>query len=428
MEKLSPLRKFAQDALKKHFGKQASLASALGIQEPVLSDYLNSKRSVAEDFAVKLCEKLGTPLDETILACEAARCEYHAEEALANGDADTARRYETARDSLIRTLDGARRDAVNPLGNVTPRPFTSLQDFPNLKEGPWCVITGDRREYPPASRADLAALSVSSSDLMFLLALKLPPTTLVRSDKIFRILPESQIKELMACNILAIGSPAVSFATREILRRTGATHLFNISHDEYQKERHLSDSIAEADRLDPEMLAKFANQPDVAEAVSQFLPDFRKAGFVDPIDFRGIRGRSQDLRHDYGVVALAPNPWSEAHLVVIAAGVHGPGTAGALQMLIEPEKLINHPWGGVVLVNTPALAPWERLFERHLHPRFETHSYDPKKYISDLRFMIDEIKTDRFSEVKIGEITLKKTLAFAAQLARYPSARELTAG
>jgi hypothetical protein len=323
-----------------------------------------------------------------------------------------------ARDSLLETWETLRRFAPRSRGHATGNTFTSLQDFPYLAEGPWCVITGDRRESPPASRADLAALSVSSSDLMFLLGLKLPPTTLLRSDKIFRILSENDIKEMLACNILAIGSPAVSFATREILRRAGATHLFNISQNEYEKERTLSDSIDEVARLDPEWLAAFANQPDVAEKVSQFLPDFRKAGFVDPIDFRGIRGRAQGRGHDYGIVALAPNPWSEEHIVVIAAGVHGPGTAGALKMLATPEEFAQRPWGGVIRVSTPPLAPWQHLFERHLHPRFETREYDPAKYLRDLQSMIDGIRTPPFNDAKINDQTLKKVLAFAKRLAQ----------
>jgi plasmid maintenance system antidote protein VapI len=419
-----PIRKLLQEPGAKRFLKQQALAIELSIPEPILSDYLNSKRSPSEDFAIRLSEALGTPRDQTILVCEAARCEHQAKEARAKDELDSSRRYEVARDSLLETLETVRRFAppsrVDSMGNVV----TSLRHFPYLRDGPWCVIAGDRRESPPASRADLAALSMSSSDLMFLLGLKLPPSTLVRSDKIFRILSESEIGELLSCNILAIGSPAVSFATREILRRTGATHFFNISQDEYEKERALSDSIDEVARLDPEKLTAFANQADVAEKVSQFLPDFRKAGFVDPIDFRGIRGRAQGRGRDYGIVALAPNPWSEDHVVVVAAGVHGPGTAGALQMLAMPQEFAQRPWGGVIVVNTPPLAKWQHLFERHLHPRFETREYDPAKYISDLQTMIDGIRTpaakDRsaLKDVNISTETLRKTLAFAEQLAQ----------
>lgn len=129
-------------------------------------------------------------------------------------------------------------------------------------------------------------------------------------------------------------------------------------------------------------------------------------------------GRAQGRGNDYGIVALAPNPWSEEHIVVIAAGVHGPGSAGALKMLASPEQFAQRPWGGVVQVTTPPLAPWQHLFERHLHPRFETHEYDPAKYLQDLQIMIDRIKTPMFREVKTSEETLKRTLAFAERLAK----------
>jgi transcriptional regulator with XRE-family HTH domain len=401
----TPLGDLVRPALKKRGQTQESCASDLGINPSELSDFLNSKRPAAEDLLIRLAEKVGLNPVQVLLAGAAARCARAAEPS-------------STEQEQLRKLVSALVKLVSEAGGVhceekPPEPaFVSLERFPNLVPGKWSVVTGDRRETSPKGFGDILALSASSSDLMYLPALGLPADTLVYSDKILRVAKEENQRRLLACNLLVIGSPAVSIATRDILRLQGATFLFNISEQHYEGEREICRKVPEDQQLNAEFLKTFIRGTEIKEEIDDLLATFRKPGFVDPVDYKDIRGRAIPRDRDYGMIALAQNPWSPDHIVCICAGVHGPGTAGAMKMLTEREKFTGFPWGGVLTVSVPDQAPWEERF-RYLNPTWETHHYTPDSYKEHLTTMIDRVASKKYAQMEVGTDVLSKVLEYA---------------
>jgi hypothetical protein len=190
-------------------------------------------------------------------------------------------------------------------------------------------------------------------------------------------------------------------ASRFLLGNTLPTFTFNIERGIYNVPEVMEARVPESDRYDPDGLLRFysKNQSDIHRAVK----DFRKGGFIDPVDYRGPRGDHFPKNVDYGIVALAENPWAPAgagHVACVCAGVSGPGTAGAVEMLairdsIREESLrreiqgfVAHPWGGVLKVSVPQAVSWERRFWC-LHPKWDTIDYDPARYLADLSRLVD---------------------------------------
>ena len=229
---------------------------------------------------------------------------------------------------------------------------------------------------------------------------------------------EEKLKSKLRTNLLIVGSPAVSLASREVLRRTGGTFLFNFGEGSYTHEKNVFDSkdLPEGQWLDESVLNQFFEREETKNDIDELFAELRKTGFVDPVDFKSIRGRAIPRDKDYGVIALAPNPWSPDHLACLCAGVHGGGTAGALQMLSSPKEFASRPWGGVFVVNLPDQAPWEDRFG-YLSPRWETHEYDPPRYQRELAEMIEGIAKERFQAVQVSPKCLKQVGEFTKRLA-----------
>jgi hypothetical protein len=418
---------------------QEWLAKQLGITGPALSGFLNDRKAFDPDLPVHISELLGLALPQLLLAAGASLCHVRSREGLQKlkdraktGAKDpSTREYEDG----IRRFGQAEKtyrsllENLSPAASATPqrptRTYLSLEDFPALHDGNWCILIGDRRERPPQGLGDLLVLSMGAPDVMFLPSLRLAPNTIVRSDKTILVASEENLPRLLNANLLVIGSPAVSLVTRQILRRCGATFLFNIGSHTFQEEQSLRDRAAMHDYK--EGLTDFLKDKEVQEKTDDILATYRKNGFVDPIDFKEpdpIRGRAIDDEEDYGVIALSENPWSERHVTCICAGVHGAGTAGALQMLADPSNFSKHPWGGVFKVSTSNQVPWERRFGR-LNPRWETHDYEPEKYIKSIRKLASRIEayTGRGSHdaaakaVDVSKETLDRVTSFACRLA-----------
>lgn len=375
----TPLRTLIRAALDNVNKTQAELANDLGISAPELSDYVRSKRVAPDELLVRIAELLDLPPAKVLLTGSAARCEKESQHP---GDPEKKRLRQAS--DLYLELAETIGPITQPVARTRTEDFVTLQDFPDIGDRSWCVITGDRREDPPQGQGDIFALSASSSDLMFLFALGLPRDTVIRSDKIFKVADEESLKKILHSNLLVVGSPAVSFATREILRRCGATFWFNISRFDYEHEATIYKGIPADCQVNGDFLAKFVAQENTRGDIDDVLATFRKPGFVDPIDFKDIRGRSIPRNEDYAVIALAPNPWSAEHFVCVCAGVHGPGTAGAMRLLSLPDEFAERPWGGILTVTVSDQAHWEDRF-RYLNPKWETHKYSPSKYIEGLK-------------------------------------------
>jgi transcriptional regulator with XRE-family HTH domain len=428
-------------ALEKWDQPQGRLAKLCGVDPGELSRFLKGERRLKPFAAANLAQALGLNVAESILRCEIDRATE--EHAAADEDAGNAagkaaekaaerrRGWQAAldvfQDALNHTLKSQAQPKKPPVAPV--RDYISLEDFPNLVPGPWTVILGDRRERPVQGLGDVIGLSASSSDFMFIPQLGLPPeTTVVQSDKSVLVATDRSLRELMKTNLLIIGSPAVSLAARKVLREVGATFLFNIGDDAYTREQNLYEKVAPPpDRVVQE---KSLSRRDIRGERDELLATFRQNGFVDPVDCRSIRGRAIPQHKDYGMVALARNPWSEQHIACICAGVHGGGTAAAVQLLASPQRSFKErPWGGVFWVNMPELVPWEKRFD-NLIPKWETHAYKPKKYLNSIAELIQRVDapgkggrpSGELKQLDLGKETLERTRDLATWLAQGPRA------
>lgn len=376
---------------------QKELAASLHLDQPALSRAINAQSAPSPDLLVRISDKLKTPLDATLLAGLAAHFEYKASTAKDAGDAANWRR---GGDALLDVLE-----RLPPMAAASSEfAHLSLADFPF--DRPWSVIAGDRREQPPRDFADLIALSASTCDLMYLPGLGLPTTTTVRSDKALKL--ARNLEQHMSGNLLVVGSPAVSLATREIFRRVGATFLFNIGESAYAAERAIYDKVADKDQFNPAELSHI--QRTESAEIERILGEFREPGFVDPVRFKGIRSD-----RTFGIVALAPNPWSPEHLVCICAGVRGAATAGAVRLLSDRSSFVDHPWGGVLDVTEASSAVWEIRFD-HLNPRWLTPAYTSAGYLKDLDTLIDSVRASESHDVKVSGDLLDQVRAFGARL------------
>ena len=400
----------------KTMGKtQKWLAEEIGMTDPMLSNTLSGSRMSTDEEIVRIAETLGLPLDSMLLEATLARCKLR--EAGSQNDAEK-RRWAYAADSYRRMSQGLQPIETTRAPRERATSCVTLENFPKLLDGTWCVLIGDRRERPPKGLGDLVALSVGSTDFMFLPRLRLPTDTQILSDKIVMVASEESLKELLGrTNLLLLGSPAVSLASRAILQRGGATMMFNIGDPQYEREERLYERLSGPDRVDEAALTAFLENTLVQEEMNDILWRYRKPGFVDPIDFRDVRGAAIPRDKDYGMIALAPNPWSTEHLVCICAGVHGAGTAGALQLVASPERLKSHPWGGIFRVTMSDQVAWERRFA-YLNPHWETHEYDPDQYIKDMRELPQKAKAVEKTDtpVAVSDEKIQNMIRFAGQL------------
>ncbi len=118
------------------------------------------------------------------------------------------------------------------------------------------------------------------------------------------------------------------------------------------------------------------------------LQEFARAGFVDTVDFIGLRGFTRRPSNDYGVVILCSNHWSPDHVAILAAGIGGPGTAAALELLARPGAFAERPLGGVFEVAISQEAAWEDRFDL-LDIEWNSHPYGLDQYRNDGRRLVE---------------------------------------
>jgi hypothetical protein len=327
-------------------------------------------------------------------------------------------------------------DALGLLRSVVPEPKPvgpafSLADFPE-RFLPLQIVVGDRREIVSKrlTKADLFSLSMASSDLMFLPDVLGHPSFVreparMWSDKITVLMPKSDLEiRLGSSNLLIVGSPAVNLGCRIVDPRS----LFRFDIDRewrdwdrlYRRTRNLDDdricwlffricqavqeSAGQADAETIKAVVKptrderheFDAAMETAESLlgkpgNMMEPKtityaFRKLGFQDPAD-RAVQGVYTADSNDFGVVSLAPNPWASpqsGYVAIIAAGIHGPGTAVALKQLSTPHEFAERPYGGVIEVDLGGrAAAWpDRMREARAH--WQTRAYTPEQLLGNL--------------------------------------------
>jgi transcriptional regulator with XRE-family HTH domain len=307
----------------------------------------------------------------------------------------------------------------------------SLANFPF--PGPFTVVIGDRRESQPSTRGDLFAYSSSALDVQWLLELGLGPSVSIVSDKLFAVMSEDYLKRRFGeTHLLVIGSPAVNLASRLINR--GALFRFVIPQyvkDFEAKLRELDPRLANKTYLrvfwhvvnneghaDREALLRASlvtdspspepstkerltiadvDEVEVAvqelmrgQAVKWWMNAFRGQGIIDPADLV-VRATFTRPDNDFALVSMAPQPFASEtggetrFVAIMAAGIHGPGTMRALQLLAEPQMFARHPFGCVLELKgiDPERHDWaSRIAMADLE--FETHPYSPSSLIENL--------------------------------------------
>ncbi|MGH9277297.1 MAG: hypothetical protein ACRD12_04225 [Acidimicrobiales bacterium] len=272
------------------------------------------------------------------------------------------------------------------------RPHSGTNSRPTLADGieafqPLAVIIGDRREWPAKTRGDLFVSSASPSvDLAFLGSLlnRLDHPAQLYADKIVVASDPEYLLGSLNCNLLVVGSPSVNLAAR-LINGTAPFH-FNIpkewqAWDESVRQnralgdpqlrelvwwlvRSVRDGATDVDesallassttQLDPERVRTALEltrsllrvRGPGLRSLREITQAFNTSGILDSVIGRVHANPNEN--EDYGLVSLARHPFSEDHVAILVAGIHGYGTAHALRLLAEqPGFFRSQPLGAV---------------------------------------------------------------------------------
>jgi hypothetical protein len=269
--------------------------------------------------------------------------------------------------------------AAHPGRPVRGRGPLTLEAFPSGFDVQ-TLLTGDRREDPPQTIADVLALPASTAgDLFYLPELRFSPRPW--TDKLVKLVGPERLRRTLNHDILVVGSPATNLSARVINR--AAPFRFNVAPDALAQERRIEDELGDG-RCKPGQLADYFD-PDTAlgkehrEALQHMQLGFAWRDFLDPIG----PSHRKDQHFRYGVVTLCRHPWSEQHVAVFLAGDRGDATAAALKLLTSKDAFRAHPLGGVFRVLPPQDGPWEERY-LSLDPKWHTRPYDLNDYLAAL--------------------------------------------
>ncbi len=351
-------------------------------------------------------------------------------------------------------------------GRYSPGKGRTLKQFPEAFY-PLTIVCGDRREDPPHTEGDLLAYSAAMTDLMFLPGLGLAGEQAVTivSDKLFVMQNEATLARMFGqTNLLLIGSPAANFATRLInnkalfrfdLRaksRAWAGQIAAVAGtlDEPRKleaflrliqqpnqviravfeERGVSEEELEGSLIPAVVKRLFdLDEDEVRELVTlkdeifgkekpaDWMNSFRKPGFVDPASQR-FYGSTTGPNIDFGVVSLARNPFaaSDDYVCIIAAGIHGPGTAHAVKALTRHDLFDERPLGGVIEVSLTKWTDWRTRFER-VGWKWQTRPYTSDSLKANFESALNQTVADRgpaFADMSDDD--LRESLVFLQNL------------
>ncbi len=297
-----------------------------------------------------------------------------------------------------------------PLSGNTPRSGhnRTLVDFP-AGFYPLSIVCGDRRESKPATRGDLLAYSLSITDLMFLPRLKLKEDVEILSDKPFLVMNSGYLKERFGQrNLLVIGSPAVNLLVRQLNKHSIFQFDSATVIDVWTKwEKHIKANpqlndgryvaafweIVQSPNKDirdfvvPDGIPEQELQQlyDTAKALldgkspKDLMNSFRKPGIIDPVDNK-LHAQSTRADNDFAMISIARNPYSDDNkfVAILAAGIHGPGTAHAVRCLAQKNiHFDKHPFGGVIEVRLDPFKDWPTRFET-ASCDWQTEDYTPE--------------------------------------------------
>lgn len=328
-------------------------------------------------------------------------------------------------------LDGLPSDAAE-----APTRSLRLDQFPAAFT-PMAIVYADRRETPPKRPGDNLALSAAVPDFQFIAELGLDPALArsgairVFSDKIFAEYTDQELVDILGDrHLVVIGSVAANAASRRLNRfalfpfpeqeplRLWQEHhpeLVGFLREHAPREADLRPFLHAFRRVAygqsatvKKLMEMIEARPDWEDLVpaavqSAYLLDQQH---VDALHLLGqqilagmrkeewltaLRGREvwdlltplalfhpdANADYDYATLGLARNPFAAdgRRVAILAAGIHGPGTAAAVRMLARPEQLADHPAGGLLRVQVDPRVGWhDRIW---LAPfKFESAKYD----------------------------------------------------
>jgi hypothetical protein len=404
-EILQELRIQVEKWIRDNRQKQSNLAEQCGVTAADLAHFLSGKRPFPAYVLANLAIELKIDANRLLVRWELSQWARKRQEdsggktpgLLTNKELGWDRAM-TAFKSLLKRLPSS--TSVQPPSSG-PR---TLTDWPNAFF-PLVVFVGDRREMPPQTPADLLAASASMGDLYYFPKLQLPPETEIRSDKTGVIAGSEGLRTLVQDkNLLIIGSPAANLMARTV--NSGACFSFHVTLDasaqaeEFQK-------VLEPIRYLPGELERYAGGTNPVTPMETkwsrlrryMIYGFARSGILDPVDYSGLRAVSTNKHSDYGVVTLCRHPWSEKHVAIMAAGLHGPGTAAAVKLLSQENAFLNRPLGGVFRVHVPTDAPWEERY-KHLNPEWDSHPYSLESYASSVQQFADKYQKELEGQFK----------------------------
>lgn len=94
-----------------------------------------------------------------------------------------------------------------------------------------------------------------------------------------------------------------------------------------------------------------------------WVQELRGRTLIDPFKAQPLTHGGPGTPYDWGVLTLARHPFSDDphRVAILAAGIHGPGTAQAVRLLANPANFAGLPAGGLLQVNTDQDRPWHDL-------------------------------------------------------------------
>jgi len=289
-------------------------------------------------------------------------------------------------------------DIARKINDITrlasPRTF---EHFPEAFE-PLAIVTGDKREDPPKTIADLGAVSASPIDDRYLRDIPFRSKPDKISDKVFVLADDEYLKARFGTkNLLVIGSPAGNHLARKINR--GALYRFAFGLGLYRSGSS-RESADEIDAIIKEGARVKAEEGLVALKVFRdkkvgdlkfVINEFKQGGIFDPLARpRMLRARSLRDDVDFATVTLARHPYAESHdyVAIMVGGFHLPGTVHAVRQLSRPTEFTSHPLGGVleVRMSSDEKSRWYERIEK-ADVQWDTPPYT----LDDMRKGLEEI-------------------------------------
>lgn len=407
METAKEISKLMQQLMEKYSISEQWLADKIGMSRPTVGIYKLGKQIPKLDVLQKIFKELTKHCD------------------LAGKDKEYA--FENWMKAWLKDSTSDLEDADKKMWDsiiakipATSEPISTVKTLENFPEAflPLTIICGDRREVRPRNLGDIFAYSLSMTDIMYLTKLNFSGKDVrIVSDKLVASMDKNDlVAEFGDQNLFVIGSPAVNIAAREINRNSFFRFVVRKEMKRFEEalkaERRLSSSIhlecfwdmvrdpekmkhenyvsrfkndqflnaSDADiqktQIDPlkaliEKLSETLDHP--RDIVKSVLYNYRRPGLIDPLD-KSIHGLYTMPTNDFGVLSIAKHPYTNQEndfVAVFAAGIHGPGTAGAIKMLLNKDKLKTHPLGGILEVRINELKQWNKRFEEAV-PEWQT--------------------------------------------------------